>query len=326
MGDRRQFLGLGLAAAGSMAFASTCAARTAAAASLTLVPLTGRLSLVQGGAANIVVASAGNELLLVDGGAAADAKALQALLAKHYPGQKLRAVFNTHWHVAQSGFNATARKQGVDVIAHENTRLWLSTEVNSRWEKTVYKPQPAAVLPNRTFVYDLQTLDFGGTRVQYAHVDPAHTDGDIYVRFPEENVIVMGDLLAPGRYPLVDTASNGYLGGFIAAQRSIAALCDGQTRLVPGTGEVSALPVLQQQQEMITSVLTRMSDNYRKGGTFNEFLASKPTRDFDARYGDPAQFLKLSYDSAWYQANPMGGLAAAPPPAPRPPAAPRAAQ
>lgn len=311
-----------------MAVASTYAARAAAATPLTLVPLAGRLSLVQGGAANIVVASAGNELLLVDGGAAADARVLQALLAKHYPGQKLRAVFNTHWHLAQSGFNAAARKQGVDVIAHENTKLWLSTEINSRWEKAVYKPQPAAALPNRTFVYDVQTLDFGGTKVQYAHVDPAHTDGDIYVRFSEENVIVMGDLLAPGRYPLVDTASNGYLGGFIAALRSIGALCDGKTRLVPGTGAVSALPVLQQQQEMSTAVLTRMSDHYRKGGTFNEFVASKPTRDFDAHFGDPAQFLRLSYDSAWYQANPMGGLAAAPPPAaaPRPVASPRPAQ
>lgn len=307
-----------------MAVASTYAARVSAAAPLTLVPLAGRLSLVQGGAANIIVASAGNELLLVDGGAAADAKALQALLARHYPGQKLRAVFNTHWHPAQSGFNATARKQGVDVIAHENTRLWLSTEVNSRWEKAVYKAQPPAALPNRTFVYDVQTMDFGGTKVQYAHVDPAHTDGDIYVRFPEENVIVMGDLLSPGHYPLVDTASNGYLGGFVAALRAIGALSDAQTQLVPASGAVSPLPVLQQQLEMNTSVLTRMSDNYRKGGTFDEFVATRPTRDFDAQYGDPAQFLQLSYDSAWYQANPMGGLAAAPPPRPAP--APKAAQ
>ncbi|MEO6186587.1 MAG: MBL fold metallo-hydrolase, partial [Steroidobacteraceae bacterium] len=308
--------------------ASTYAARAFASAPLTLVPLAGRLSQVLGGAANIVVASANNELLLVDGGAAVDARALQALLSRSYPGQKLRAVFNTHWHPAQSGFNATARKQGADVIAHENTRLWLSTTVNSRWEKTVYPPQPAAALPNRTFVYNVQALDFAGTKVQYARVDPAHTDGDIYVRFPEENVIVMGDLLSPGRYPVVDTASNGYLGGFVAALRTIGSLCDGQTRLVPGTGAVSPLPVLQQQLEMNTLVLTRMSDNYRKGGTFKEFVASQPTRDFDAHFGDPAQFLKLSYDSAWYQANPMGGLAAAPPPAaaPRPAAPPKAAQ
>ena len=60
-----------------------------------------------------------------------------------------------------------------------------------------------------------------------------------------------------------------------------------------------------------------MSENYRKGGTFEEFLATRPTADFDGELGDPTQFLKLAYDSAWYQVNPMGGLATGQPPAGR---------
>jgi cyclase len=315
MFDRRQFLGLSLASASSCVLSSAIPTRAVAATQLMLAPLTGRLSLVQGGAANILVATANNSLLLVDGGAAVDAKALQKLLAKHYPGQMLRAVFNTHWHAVHTGFNATARKQGADVIAHENTRLWLSTEVNSRWEGKIYKPQPVAALPNRTFLYDAQTFDFGGSAVQYAHLGQAHTDGDIYVRFPDENVIVTGGVFTPGRYPIVDTACNGYLGGINAALRTIGALCDEQTRLVPGRGPVSGLPVLQQQLDMGNTVLTRMSDHYRKGGSFAEFVALRPTAEFDAQYGEPAQFLRQSFDSAWYQVNPMGGLATGQPPA-----------
>src|SRR5262245_30237262 len=91
-------------------------AAQAAKTRLAVAPLAGRLSLITGGAANVVVASAGGELLLVDGGAAADARALQKLLAEAFPGQKLRAVLNTHWHWAQSGYNATARQAGADVI------------------------------------------------------------------------------------------------------------------------------------------------------------------------------------------------------------------
>jgi glyoxylase-like metal-dependent hydrolase (beta-lactamase superfamily II) len=316
MTDRRQFLGLGWAAASTYALSASYSAAAAAATQLTLVPLTGRLSLVQGAAANIVVASANNTLLLVDGGAAVDAKVLQKLLAKHFPGQMLRAVFNTHWHAVHTGYNATARKMGVDVIAHENTRLWLSTEVNSRWEGKVYKPQPAAALPNRTFYYDAQAFDFAGAAVQYAHLGQAHTDGDIYVRFPEENVIVAGGVLTPGRYPIVDTACNGYLGGINTALRTIGALSDGQTRLVPGRGPVSGLPVLQQQLEMGSTVLARMSDHYRKGGSFAEFVATHPTREFDAQYGEPTQFLRQTFDSAWYQVSTMGGLAVPPPASP----------
>src|SRR5690606_31953861 len=209
--------------------------------------LTPRISLIEGAASNIVVASAGGELVLVDGGAAADAKALAAFLQQSFPGQKLRAVFNTHWHHDHIGFNATARAQGVDVLAHENTRLWLTTDVNSRWEGKVYKRLPKEAWPNRTFFYDPQVLEFAGGRVEYVHLGQAHTDGDIYVRFPEDNVIVTGDVLAPGHYPIVDTATNGYLGGINTALRNISELCDGSTQLVPGSGPVAGLDALKLQ-------------------------------------------------------------------------------
>ena len=274
--------------------------RAGASTGLSLVPLAGRLSLVQGGAANMVVASNGQELLLVDGGASADAKALSKLLAKHYPGQKLTAVINTHWHWANSGFNATARASGADVVAHENTKLWLGTEVNSRWENKVYTAQPTAALPNRTFFYGPQVLEFAGSKVEYVHLGQAHTDGDIYVRFPEENVIVAGDVVSPGRYPIVDSASNGWLGGIRTALKTVIARCDANTKVVPGVGAVVNVDALRQQEEMCFNVITRIGDSYYKGQTWDELLASNPTREFDGQYGDPKLFLKQSYDTAWY--------------------------
>ena len=282
--SRRQFLAAGLAAAG----AGALPLRGLAATGLSLNPLTDRLWLVEGGAANIVVASAGNELVLVDGGAEADSRALKKLLEQKFPGQKLRAVFNTHWHHTQTGFNATARALGADVLAHENTRLWLTTEVNSRWEGRTYKRVAKDALPNRTFYNDPQVLEFGGGKVEYVHLGQAHTDGDIYVRFAEDNVIVTGDVLAPGRYPIIDTATNGYLGGINTALRTIGALCNEQTRLVPGTGAVAGLAALKEQEAMGTQVLVRMSENYRKGGTFEEFVATRPTAEFDAKIQQPA--------------------------------------
>jgi len=275
----------------------------AARSKLSLAPLTGRLSLITGGAANIVVASAGGELLLVDGGAAADAGQLSKLLAENFPKQKLKAVLNTHWHWAQSGFNATARKAGADVLAHENTRLWLSTEVNSRWEGKVYKPQPAGALPNKTFYYGLQSLPFGGGAVEYAHLGQAHTDGDVYVRFAEENVLVAGDVVSPSKYPIIDSASNGWLGGIQGALRTLVARCNANTKVIPAVGAPVGVDALKQQQEMCFTVVGRIGENYYKGGTYEDFLASKPTKEFDAQYGDPALFLKQAYETAWYHVN-----------------------
>jgi cyclase len=291
---------MGVATASSLATASVFPRVARGATALTLSPLTGRLSLVQGGAANIVVASSGQDLLLVDGGSAVEAKALQKLLAGHFPGQKLAGVINTHWHWANSGFNATARRAGADVIAHENTKLWLGTEVNSRWERKVYPAQPAIALPNRTFFYGAQALDFGGTKVEYAHLGQAHTDGDIYVRFPEENVIVAGDVVSPSRYPVVDSASNGWLGGIRTAVKTLIGRCDANTRVVPGAGPVVNVDALRRQEEMCYTVITRIGESYYKGQTWDELLASNPTREFDAQFGDPSLFLKQSYDTAWY--------------------------
>jgi cyclase len=298
--SRRRFLTLGAAVAGSLPVAGLLPRIALASAKLTLTPLSGRLWLVQGGAANMVVASSGKELLLVDGGAAADAKALEKLLAGHFPGQKLNAVFNTHWHWANSGYNATARKAGADVIAHENTKLWLGTEVNSRWEGRVYPAQPATALPNRTFFYGPQVLEFGGTKVEYVHLGQAHTDGDIYVRFPEENLIVAGDVLSPGRYPIVDSASNGWLGGIRSALKTVMARCDASTKVVPGLGGVVNVDALKQQEDMCFTVISRIGDSYYKGQTWDELVASNPTKEFDAQFGDPRLFLRQSYDTAWY--------------------------
>lgn len=300
---RRKILGLGVAAMAAPVLGLAPGRAWAARSKLVLSPLAGRLSLVTGGAANIVVASAGNELLLVDGGAAADAGQLSKLLAGHFPGHELRAVINTHWHWAQSGFNSSARKAGADVLAHENTRLWLSTEVNSRWEGKVYRPQPADSLPNRTFYYGAQSLPFGGGAVEYAHLGQAHTDGDVYVRFAEENVIVAADVLSPARYPIIDSASNGWLGGVQGALRTIASRCDASTKVIPAVGAPVGVDAVKQQQEMCFAVVSRIGENYYKGGTFEELVASKPTKEFDAQYGDPALFLKQSYETAWYHVN-----------------------
>jgi glyoxylase-like metal-dependent hydrolase (beta-lactamase superfamily II) len=212
-------------------------------------------------------------------------------------------VINTHWHWAQSGFNATARKAGADVLAHENTRLWLSTEVNSRWEGKVYKAQPAAALPNKTFYYGPQSLPFGGGAVEYVHLGQAHTDGDVFVRFAEENVIVAADIVSPAKYPIVDAASNGWLGGVQGALRTIAARCDANTQVIPAVGTPVGVDAVKQQQEMCFSVISRIGENYYKGGTFEELLASAPTREFDAQYGDPALFLRQAYETAWYHVN-----------------------
>ena len=87
---RREALKRGLAVAsllsaslsGAPRVAFARAAARAAPTTLRLQPLTDRLSVVSGGACNILVLRSEEGLLLVDGGAAGDVRALLGLLAE----------------------------------------------------------------------------------------------------------------------------------------------------------------------------------------------------------------------------------------------------
>jgi hypothetical protein len=76
--------------------------------------------------------------------------------------------------------------------------------------------------------------------------------------------------------------------------------CDAGTKVVPAVGAPVSVDTLKQQQEMCYTVISRIGENYYKGGTYDELVAAKPTREFDAQFGDPALFLKQAYETAWY--------------------------
>ncbi|RYZ66328.1 MAG: MBL fold metallo-hydrolase [Proteobacteria bacterium] len=265
-----------------------------------LTPLTERVALVSGGASNVVVVAGSEGLLLVDGGAESEARALLAFLAGRYPGRPVKVLFNTHWHLANTGLNEAVRRAGGEILAHENTRLWMSTVINARAEGRIYPPRAEGARPTRTFYDGVQTLDFDGVKVEYALLPQAHTDGDIYVRFPSENVIVAGDVVAPARYPVIDAASNGWLGGMVAALRTLSVLGNAQTRYVPGNGPPCGQAELKAQEQMGTTLANRMGESYYKGETWEQFQASEPLRDLVAQGGDAQAFLRQSYETAWY--------------------------
>jgi hypothetical protein len=54
---------------------------------------------------------------------------------------------------------------------------------------------------------------------------------------------------------------------------------------------------------MCYEVLSKIGDNYFKGQTWDELVASAPTRTFDAKWGNPDLFLKTAYEGAWLHVN-----------------------
>src|SRR5690606_22408753 len=143
----------------------------------------------------VLVKQADEGLLVVDGGLAAHASALLERLREETGGAPLATLVNTHWHREQTGLNALAGAAGARIVAHENTRQWLSTRIVRAWDEQVFEPLPAQALPTDTFRH-WGEFTHGGAPVRHAWLRQAHTDGDLYVYLPEENVLHAGGVVS----------------------------------------------------------------------------------------------------------------------------------
>src|SRR5579871_6336542 len=158
-----------------------------APAPLSVSSLGDGLALISGAGGNVLALSGPEGLLVVDGGAQEHAHELGKALAGLPSGHRVHTAFNTHWHWDHTGSNELFRKGGTNVIAHENTRLWLGTPIWEAWEQRRYPARPKAQ-PTQSF-YKTGRLTFGGQPIEYGYLPQAHTDGDIYVYFPKQNVL-----------------------------------------------------------------------------------------------------------------------------------------
>jgi len=265
------------------------------------------LVLVEGTGANVTALATDDGLLLVDVGGEAHAAALQGALGERWPGRAVKVAFNTNWRDEHTGANGELRGAGATVMAHENTKLWLDGDFFVDWEDRHYAPHPAAMLPNKTF-YTSGKVDLGGRNIEYWHLPRAHTDGDVAVFFPDANVLVASDLLSVGRYPLPDYATGGWIGGLFEATQKLLDSTDAKTRIVAAHGGVYGRAQLDAQLELLTAVRSKVAEAFRVGMSFADFVASKPTEAFDAKWGDPQPFLRLAYKGGFAHLRELGGV------------------
>ena len=266
--------------------------------------LRGGLTLITGAGGNVVLLATPEGSVQVDSGTSERAQDLAKLVGERLGPASPRTLFNTHWHLDHTGGNEAAAPAGTPIVAHENTRLWMSTKFYVEWEDRYYQRRAKAAWPNKTFFSsDPQPLfvDVGKTRVEYGHLPEAHTDGDIYVRFPEQNVIVAGGTVTAARYPVLDYITGGWIGGLVEATKKLLALCDAETLVVPDVGPVRKRADLEAQKDMLETVRQRIEAIALQGRGVQDMIAEGITKEFDARYaGDSKLFISNAYEGLWW--------------------------
>jgi glyoxylase-like metal-dependent hydrolase (beta-lactamase superfamily II) len=274
---------------------------------LSTTRLDDNFTIVTGAGSNVLVLNTPDGVLMVDGGMAEHSAELLKLTSGQSDTARIQVLFNTHWHLDHTGSHESVASAGAKIVAHENTTLWMGAEIISMWEKRTYKPRPKEARPNNTF-YTTGKMTFGKQEIQYGYLGQAHTDGDIYVFFPGPNILMTGDVFSVGSYPILDYTTGGWIGGLSDASKLLVGLTDAQTRVIPGKGPIQTRADLQAQADMCAAMRTRFIEMMRKGMSAKDMLAAAPTKEFDAKWGDPQLFITNAYPGLWGHVREIGGI------------------
>ncbi len=291
---RRTFMGLQGAALAAIAVPAS--ARSAPA--ITSTELGPNLRMISGAGCNVVALSAAEGTLLVDGGLEQRSGALLKEVAMSAQSSRVKVLFNTHWHPEQTGSNERIGKSGATLIAHQNTKLWLSRPINVKWLPKPFGPLPEKARPNKT-TYTTDTLSYGGEQIDYGHVFQAHTDGDIYVYFRNTNVLAAGGVVSAEGWPRLDWETGGWIGGLVAGYDRLIKVANDSTRVVPANGRVLTRADLQNHRKMYMTIYERVVAALNKGLGPDEAVATEPAKEFAGEWGDPRELVDSAFRSLW---------------------------
>lgn len=251
--------------------------------------------LVTGGACNVLVQRAGSgELLVVDGGLQQDAGPLLSTIRSALGDGKISTLINTHWHPEQTGLNTLIGNRETRIFAHANTQQWLGTTIKRLLEDTVYEPLPESARPNEIF-HHYGDFRHGDSTVEYGLLRQAHTDGDMYVFLPEQNVLHAGGVLCTDGWPFLDWWCGGWIGGIADGLETLLGLADDRTVIIPASGPPIDRTQLQEFHDIYAELFDSVRTLFVKANTVEQTVAARPAARWEARFGPADAFITQAH-------------------------------
>jgi cyclase len=253
--------------------------------------LTDSLVVLDLGESNVLCSNASPQgLVLVDSGARQSVSQLTAALQTLRKDANVQVVFNTHYHVDQTGNNESLAATGARIIAHEHTRQWMATDYWVPGEDRYEKARAKAAWPTDTFRVT-GSLKAGTEQIDYGHLPLAHTDGDIYIFFRDANVLAVGDVASPLRDPALDFFTGAWIGGRVDAMDEILRISNEQTRIVPAAGLPMTRAEFKGERDMMEEVRSRIWTRTLKGDSPADMMKNGVLSGLRRTWKEPLKFL-----------------------------------
>lgn len=285
---------LGAASLGSAFFPTISAAQKITPDILTTD--LGGIVLLQGAGSNVVAMAGEQGALMIDGGLADNAEALLRSVLLATGNDRVQTLINTHWHPEQTGANELVGQANGVIFAHEKTRMYLSNTIHYGLIDGPLEPLPAVARPTEVTRGE-GSLRFAGQQVDFGYLPQAHTDGDLFVHFPDQNILAAGGVVAADHWPLLDYRNGAWYGGRVRALQRLADTVDAETRVVPAHGPLITGRDIVRQRDIYLELFETMIGYMNMGLGAEDVVQRNPLEAHEAEFGDPSDFLDGAYRS-----------------------------
>lgn len=131
--------------------------------------------------------------------------------------------------------------------------------------------------------------------MQYGYLRQAHTDGDMYIYLPEDNVLHTGGVIASDGWPFMDWWTGGWIGGVVDAIETLLSIAREDTLIIPGSGPAISRTELAEMRDMYDTIFRQVRTLFVQANTAEQTVAAKPAAAWEAKYGNADMFIELSH-------------------------------
>lgn len=203
------------------------------------------------------------------------AKRLLAVIQKEFA-KPVRYAINTHYHWDHTNGNAVFANAGATLVANRDTVDFMVTKAPRQKDFLAgrgFELGPDPTLPE-VFAETVGPLDLGGLTLELSRGKPAETTDPTLVWCPQERVLVSGDTVMTGSFPIFGQPSQREGledDAWLSALDEIRGF--NPLHVAPGHGPVAHTTELDQLSEIIRWFLAEVGRHHAAGHTLAETIA-----------------------------------------------------